>query len=152
VTGFRVENAAATLMRLIDDPEFAGQTWTWDKIGGALGLNIRQAREVIYHIRRTATDLVWTVGTFGSDYESMPTTSSREAWPGLLNQLLHLKTRLATMHHTWEVLSRVDPEPRYARAAGREARAYGRWHEEVEDRIDNLMILFGEDPDGGVTV
>lgn len=141
----RVADQAETLLRLVNDPRFAGQTWTWDKIGSVLGLNIRQARAVIEYIRREATEMYWTVGTYGSGYETVPTQSMRVAWPGLYNQLKHYMTRFKSLAHAFDVLSRIDPDPQLSAMAGREARYWQAQVVATQDRIDNMLALM----DGG---
>lgn len=140
----RVRDAAAVLTRLIEDPEYAGQRWTWDTIGEVLELTLREAREVIYYLRDNASTFTWTVGTHASGWETMPSTSVRESLDGLVNQQRHLITRIDSQKHAWEVLAKVDPDPRMARVAKRQAKMFTRMGETIEDAIEVLLEITDE--------
>ena len=137
----RTVQLAATLSRLIDDPRFAGRRWNWVTIGQVLGCNQAEARQVIAYLRRNATDVVWTVGTFSSDWEIMPTAQVREAVDGMVNQYRHMLTRMQSAQHTAAVLSVVDPDPGLARWMRRLERIHTRHIEDVEDLLEGLLEL-----------
>ena len=137
----RIESLAATLSRLIEDERFAGRRWNWVTIGQVLGCNQAEAREVITYLRRNATDVVWTVGTFSTSWEVMPTQSVRDAVDGMVNQYRHMLTRIRSAQHTAEVLSIVDPDPGLARWMRRLERMHTRQIEDVEDLLEGLMDL-----------
>lgn len=134
----RVREAAETLVRLVET-ERAGETWTWGKIGEVLSLNHRQAKQVVYYLRETSEEFIWTVGVV-PDYETMPTRSTRDAASGFLNQNRHLHTRVRSMARVCRVLHQVDPDPRWSRVMGRNAGQYERMAADIRDIIDD----FGE--------
>lgn len=139
----KVRDAAATLITLVDNPKYAGTQWTWDDIGHLLGLNQAQSRKVIYYLREHHDDFVWTVGTYSTDYKSMPTTSSIDALPGLINQYRHSLTRERSSQKVWETLAKVDPDPRWSKFAAREARWWERKADDTRDHLEHLVDEWG---------
>ena len=137
----KIRTAAATLARLVEEPEFAGQTWTWDKIGAVLELNRRESQQVIYYLRDNATNFAWTIGTRASNWETMPTTSGRAYLDGQINQDRHYLTRTRTAMHAATVLSTVDPDPRMARVFKARRKMFARILEDVADAMDTLIEI-----------
>lgn len=136
-----IPKLAHELVEQVQRPEHAGQTWNWVKIGLQLEVSAPVAKQVVYWLRMNNTEFWWTIGTVRSEYETMPVRSTREAFAGLLNQLLHLETRLRSQGAAWACLAKVDPDPRWAGIAEREARWYQRSSEEVHDRVGTLNDL-----------
>jgi hypothetical protein len=137
----RVERLAATLSRLIEDPRFAGRMWNWVTIGEVLGCTRIEAQQVIYYLRRNATDVVWTVGTFSTSWEIVPTQSTRQALDGIINQYRHMLTRLRSAEHAANVLGVVDPEPGLSRWMRRVERMHQRQIEDIEDLLEEIADL-----------
>jgi hypothetical protein len=141
----RTEQLAGTLSRLIDDPRFAGRRWNWVTIGQVLGCNQAEARRVIAYLRQNAS-VVWTVGTFSSDWEIMPTSQVREAVDGMVNQYRHMLTRMHSAQHVAAVLAIVDPDPGMARWMRRLERMHTRHIEDIEDLLEGLLELSAATP------
>lgn len=135
------QQLADRLNGLIQRPEYRGQTWTWHKVAVALQIPVGRSHGLIQWMRRNTTGVVWTVGTYETDYVFMPTTDLLEAAPGIINQWKQARTRDKTMRKMLETLSVVDPDPRQARLASRGVRYVTRIMEAREDFIEDLEDL-----------
>src|SRR6185437_9033032 len=91
------EQMARELHTITDRPENRDKHWDWVSIGVALGISAGTAQHLVQWMRKYYTETYWTVGTYKSDYMTMPTKAARDAMDGMLNQQRHLITRLETM-------------------------------------------------------
>jgi hypothetical protein len=137
----RVERLAGLLTALSDRPEHAGKTWTWESIAAVLDCPVGVAHQVITYLRQNATDRWWTVGTASTGFTMVPTTSLMDALDDTLNQYKHLRTRVFSQHRKMTVLATVDPEPRMARIANREARFWRRVMEDLDEHLEAMEDL-----------
>lgn len=135
----KILEAARTIVDMVDSGKFVNVVWTWEYIGQVTGLSVGQAHEVIYYLRNNHDDVFWTVGTYGTP--TQPTSSIVVALPGLVNQYRHSYTRERSHERAWTVLSKVDPDPKWARFAEREARW---WKRKADDTRDHLEALVDE--------
>lgn len=101
---------ALQLHALSERPEFLGKAWGWPDIAAMLGISVSTAQHLVQWMRKNYTEQYWTVGTYKTDYLTIPTKQARVALDGMLNQQLHLITRLQTMVQGCETLAKIDPD------------------------------------------
>lgn len=139
----KTRDLAATLVNLVENPKYAGITWSWDEIGTVLDCTEQQARRVIYYLRDNHGDFVWTVGTYSSGYRSMPTSSTNGALAGIINQYRHALTRERSVQRVWTTLAKVDPDPKWSKFAARESRWWERKADDTRDHLEHLVDEHG---------
>jgi hypothetical protein len=107
------EELANELHVISERPENGDRKWDWVDIGVALGISAPTAQRLVQWMRQHYTDQYWMVGISKTDYMTMPTRLARLALDGMLNQQLHIVTRLQTMQMGCATLARVDPTPEW---------------------------------------
>lgn len=110
----RYAELAVELHEISVRPQNRGRKWDWMDIGLALGISAPSAQRLVRWMRKNYTEQYWTVGIYKSDYLVVPTVQGRVALDGMLNQQMHLITRLSTMVQSCMTLANIDPDPAWS--------------------------------------